>query len=86
MQGFQVTFFTEEGRHHGHKQVQVWLMEVARSLGVSGITTTVGAQGIGRHGKLHSAHFIELADQPVEVTMALSAAHCSRPNRPTSST
>jgi hypothetical protein len=28
-------------------------------------------QGIGRDGRLHSAHFIGLSDQPVEVTMAL---------------
>jgi hypothetical protein len=39
MQGFQVTFFTEEGRHHGRKQVHVWLMGVAQSLGITGITT-----------------------------------------------
>ena len=76
MQGFQVTFFTEEGRHHGRKLVHVWLMEVARSLGIKGITTTVGVQGIGRDGRLHSAHFIELSDQPVEVTMALSPQQC----------
>ncbi|MBE0546141.1 MAG: DUF190 domain-containing protein [Rubrivivax sp.] len=76
MHGFQVTFFTEEGRHHGRKQVHVWLMEVAKSLGITGITTAVGVQGIGRDGRLHSAHFIELADQPVEVTMALSPQQC----------
>ena len=77
MQGFQVTFYTEEGRHHGHKQVHVWLMELARSLGLTGVTTTVGVQGIGRDGKLHSAHFIELSDQPVEVAMALSPEQCA---------
>jgi PII-like signaling protein len=77
MQGFQVTFFTEEGRHHGHKAVDAWLMELARSLGITGVTTLVGAQGIGRDGRLHSAHFIELADRPVEVTMALSPAQCT---------
>lgn len=77
MQGFQVTFFTEEGRHHGHQQVHVWLMALAKSLGITGITTAVGVQGIGRDGRLHSAHFIELSDQPVEVTMALSPEQCS---------
>ena len=37
MQGFQVTFpfFTEEGRHRGRKQVHVWLMEAAKSLGIT---------------------------------------------------
>lgn len=77
MQGFQVTFFTEEGRHHGRKQVHVWLTELARSIGITGITTAAGVQGIGRDGRVHSAHFIELSDQPVEVTMALSPEQCS---------
>lgn len=77
MQGFQVTFFTEEGRHHGRKQVHAWLMELAKSIGITGITTAVGVQGVGRNGKLHSAHFIEISDQPVEVTMALSLEQCS---------
>lgn len=76
MQGFQVTFFTEEGRHHGHKPVHAWLMELAQSLGITGITTTVGMEGLGRDGRLHSAHFIELSDQPVEVTMALLPGQC----------
>lgn len=76
MQGFQVTFFTEQGRRHGHQQVHHWLMDLMKSLGITGVTTTVGAQGIGRDGRLHSAHFIELADQPVEVTMALSPDQC----------
>ena len=36
----------------------------------------MGVQGIGRDGRLHSAHFIELSDQPVEVTMAPSPQQC----------
>uniref|UniRef100_UPI00374CE262 DUF190 domain-containing protein n=1 Tax=Rhodoferax sp. TaxID=50421 RepID=UPI00374CE262 len=50
--------------------------EVAGSLGITGITTSVGVEGIGRDGRLHSAHFIELSDQPVEVTMALTPQQC----------
>ncbi|MBS1177797.1 MAG: pntB [Proteobacteria bacterium] len=51
-------------------------MEVAKSLSITGIMTSVGVQGIGRGGRLHSTHFIELSDQPVEVTMALSPQQC----------
>ena len=54
MQGFQITFFAEQGRRHGHTQVYEWLMELAQSLGITGITTAAGAQGIGRDGRLHS--------------------------------
>lgn len=77
MQGFQLTFFTEEGRRHAHQPVHLWLMDLARALGITGITTRVDALGRGRDGRLHAAHFIELADQPVEVTMALSPAQCA---------
>lgn len=77
MQGFQVTFFTEEGRLHGHQPVQAWLMALARAQGITGITVVTAAQGVGRDGRLHSAHFIELADRPVEVTMALSPVQCT---------
>ena len=77
MIGYQVTFFTEENRRHEHKPMHRWLLEVARSLDIKGLTTTVGVEGIGREGRLHSAHFIELSDQPVQVTMAITEAQCS---------
>jgi PII-like signaling protein len=76
MKGFQVTFFTEQGRRRGHTPIHEWLKEVGKSLGITGITTAMGVEGIGRDGKLHSAHFIELADQPIEITMAMTEAQC----------
>lgn len=78
MQGFQVTFFTVEGRRHGHQPTGHWLVEAAKSLGIRGVTMTVGIEGIGRNGRLHSARFFELADQPVEVTMTVDEAQCER--------
>ena len=72
MKGYQVTFFTEQSRRHGHQPIHEWLMEAGKSLGIEGVTTVMGAEGIGRGGKLHSAHFFELADQPIEVTMAVT--------------
>ena len=72
MKGFQVTFFTQQGRRHGGRPIDQWLIEVAKSLGIEGVTTVMGAEGIGREGKLHSQHFFELADLPIEVTMALT--------------
>jgi len=47
MHGFQVTFFMEENRRHGHKPMHRWLREVAKSLDIKGMTTTVGVEGIG---------------------------------------
>ena len=72
MKGFQVTFFTQQGRRHGNHPIHPWLIEVGKSLGIKGVTTVIGAEGVGREGRLHSQHFFELADQPIEVTMALT--------------
>lgn len=77
MKGYQVTFFTIEGRHHGRRSMGHWLMETIKSIGIRGVTMTVGIEGVGRHGRLHSAHFFELADQPVEVTAAVGEEQCS---------
>ena len=78
MQGFQLTFFTQQDRRHGSTPLGEWLVELAREIGAKGATLTVGAEGFGRDRKLRSAHFFELADQPVEVTMALSADEVQR--------
>lgn len=78
MQGYQLTFFTQQDRMHGFSSLGDWLVKEARKLGVGGATLIGAAEGFGRHGKLHSAHFIELADQPIEVTMALNEADVER--------
>lgn len=74
MQGFQITFFTGEGRHHGHQTMGAWLLETVRQLGIRGATLGAGVEGIGRDGRLHSAHFFELADQPVTLTLVVTEA------------
>ena len=40
--------------------------------GISGATMSAAQGGYGRDGRLHWANFFELAEQPLEVTMALS--------------
>jgi PII-like signaling protein len=78
LQGYQLTFFTQQDRRHGWTPLGKWLLKEARNLGVGGATLSAAAEGFGRDGKLHSAHFIDMADQPLEVTMALSAADAER--------
>lgn len=78
MRGYQITFFTQQDRRHGHQPLSEWLTELARSLGIAGSTTTAGVEGIGQGGKLHSVHFFELADQPVEITMMVTDAQATR--------
>lgn len=78
MQGFQLTFLTEQDRHHANLPLGEWLIQEARKLGVAGATLITAAESFGPNHKLHSAHFFELSDQPIEVTMALSAADAER--------
>lgn len=78
MQGFQLTFFTAQDRKHAKQPLAEWLVQVARALGIGGATVATASEGFGRDGKLRAAHFFELAGQPVEVTMALSAEDAER--------
>lgn len=78
MKGYLVTFCTGEGRHHGRKPMAHWPMETIKSLGITGATMTRGVEGVGRDGRLRTAHFFELADQPVEVMVAVTEDQCGQ--------
>lgn len=78
MHGYQLTFYTNQSRQHNGLPLGEWLLREARQLGISGATLITATEGFGHDGKLHSAHFFELSDQPIEVTMALSAADAER--------
>ena len=78
MQGYQLTFITQQDRRHRGLPLAEWLLRECRELGIRGATLIAASEGYGRQRKIHSAHFIELADQPVEVTMAVDAEECAR--------
>lgn len=75
MQGVYLKFYVQENhRHHGILAYE-WLLEEARRFGLPGGSAFRAIAGFGRHGRLHEAHFIELAgDLPVEVGFALTEA------------
>jgi PII-like signaling protein len=73
MQGFQLSFLAEQDRRIGHQPVKDWLLDAARDLGISGCTVFSGVESYGAGGRRHSAGFFELADQPLEVVMAVTA-------------
>jgi len=76
MNGYQLTFFTEQNRRHAHQPVGEWLLQLAREHGAVGGTMVAGAEGFDHAGHLHSAHFFELADQPLAVTVSVDEAAC----------
>lgn len=78
MTGYQLTFFTQQDHRHKGKPVGEWLLHVAQELGLRGATLLPAGEGLGHHGRIHSAHFFELADQPVEVVMALTEEETAR--------
>ncbi|OWY40685.1 hypothetical protein CEK28_02430 [Xenophilus sp. AP218F] len=78
MQGFQITFFTQQDRRHGGLPLGEWLLQAARELGVAGGTLLAASEGFGHDRKLRSSHFFELAEQPVEVTLALGEDDAAR--------
>lgn len=78
MHGCQLTFFTQQDRKHHGLSLAQWLLEEARNIGISGATLITAAEGFGHDRKIRSTHFFELADQPIEVTMAVSEADAER--------
>jgi PII-like signaling protein len=70
--GFQLTFFTQQDHQHHHKSLGHWLVEEARAMGVSGATLITASEGFGHHRHLHRVHFIDLSEQPIEVVMAVT--------------
>ncbi len=72
MNGYQITFFTQQNRTHHHKSLAEWLMLAVRELGLRGATIVSASEGFGEHRRIHSAHFFELADQPQEIIVAAS--------------
>lgn len=78
MNGFQLTFFIQQNRRHHHKVLAHWVVEQARKLGIHGATLIGASEGFGHHGRIHSAHFVDLADQPLEIVMAVTAEEADR--------
>ena len=78
MNGYQLSFLTVQGHRHGGKPIADWLVQVAIELGLRGATVLTASEGFGKHRRIHSAHFFELADQPIEIVMAVTEEECAR--------
>ena len=72
MNGYQITFYTQQKRAHNHKPLADWLIDLAVELELSGATQVSATKGVGKHHHIHSANFFELADQPQTITMIVS--------------
>jgi PII-like signaling protein len=78
VKGYQITFFTQQDRRHRGKPLAKWLVQLASELGLRGATLIPASEGIGHDHHHHSAHFFELADQPLLVVMAVTSGEADR--------
>ena len=78
MNGFQLTFYTGQSRRIHHKPVGEWLLSIVKSMNIGGATLNTAIAGVGHDNHLHSAHFFDLADQPVEVTVVTTEKGCAK--------
>lgn len=78
MNGYQLTFYTEQNRRHGHHTIIEWLLAEAKRLGIHGATVINCAEGTGHAGAHHAAHALRLADQPVQIVLAVTEDEADR--------
>ena len=78
MQGYQLTFFTQQDHRHHGKSLAYWLVDKARAMGIGGATLVAAAEGFGHHRRLHGAHLLSFPDQPLEVVMAVTTEEADR--------
>ena len=78
MKGYQLSFLAEQNRRIEHKQAMEWLLHLAKELGITGCTVFAGVESFGADGRRHSARFFELADQPMEMVMAVTEEQADR--------
>ncbi|GAU09865.1 DUF190 domain-containing protein [Desulfoplanes formicivorans] len=78
MEGYLVTFFTQQNRTHDDMPLGDWIVREAKQLGVRGATMTSGRTGFGHDGRFHSESYFDLEDTPLQVTMALTFDECDK--------
>jgi PII-like signaling protein len=78
MNGFLLTFYTEQNKRHGHKTICEWLLHEAKELGIHGATVISGSEGVGHAGAHHAAHMLKLTDQPVQIIIAATDDEAQR--------
>ncbi|HDU8210612.1 DUF190 domain-containing protein [Acinetobacter baumannii] len=78
MNGFLITFYTELNQRYHNQPIREWLVNLTKELGLRGVTVLHGSEGIDHTGKLHSMHFFEAVDQPVQIQFALDEAETTQ--------
>ncbi len=59
----KLEFYVAEKQHHSNRPLYEWLLEEARTLGITGGSAFRAIAGFGRHGTMHEDTFFELAGE-----------------------
>lgn len=78
MQGYQITFYTQQNRTHGHEPLAQWLLAQAQSLGIRGATLSGSIEGLDHQGRIHAINMFDFGDQPVQLTLVISEVESQR--------
>ncbi len=74
-----LSFYVSEKQHHAGIPLYEWLLEQAKSQGISGGSAFRAIAGFGRHGKMHEDTFFELAGElAVKVEFILDEAQAEK--------
>lgn len=72
-------FYVSEKQHHAGMPLYDWLLEKAKTLGITGGSAFRAIAGYGRHGKLHEETFFELAgEMAVKVEFIVDEQHAEK--------
>jgi uncharacterized protein len=72
MNGYEITFFTEQNKVHHHKPLVQWLLDTCKKLNIKGARVSHHAESVNHLGLHHSAHFFELVDEPISIMFIVS--------------
>ena len=78
MNGYMITFFMQQNHRHHGQLLANWLLHLAKELNLREAALIPASQGLGSDHRLHSAHFFDLADQPLSVLMAVTVDESNR--------
>ena len=67
--GWELIFMAPRSRRHAGEPVLNAVVRLAAQQGLTHYTRRTDAEGSGISGRVHSAHFFDLADEPEELTL-----------------
>ncbi|WP_161556001.1 DUF190 domain-containing protein [Mangrovicoccus ximenensis] len=77
-EGELLTFWTQQDRMHGHEPLGQWLFgEIARQ-GIGGATLSGGLIGRGHDGETHAVTLMDVAGQPLQISVVAARADIDR--------